>query len=135
MNTVRKHIHQRAQPIPAFRRWLGYVLLLCFLNTIVFPHVPGAIQKWQTCSPDETNTHSLAELILEDCLDIQVLSPVSPEDDAEDVLKTTDDLDLIDHEGMVIDFAQFVEKDTIHNLVNQLPHYTFYSSPTPPPEC
>ncbi len=137
MNTTRKHIHQQAQPIPSFRQWLGYVLLVCFLNPIIFPdiHVPVAIKKWQTSHSISADNTSPTEYLPEDYLDIEDLTPIHPGEDVEDILKTIDDLDLIDHEGLIINFIPLSEKNPIHNLVNLLAILTYYSSPTPPPEC
>jgi hypothetical protein len=136
LQTVGKHILKHAQGIPVFRRWLGYVLLVCFLNTIVFPaiHVPVAIKKWQSLSSTSDCNTSLTEYILEDCLQIEDRAPAYPEEDVEDVLKTTDDLDLLDHMGLNISFAQLIKKNNTFRRVNQLLVHTFYSSPTPPPE-
>jgi hypothetical protein len=110
------------------------LLLFSFLNTIFFPAIcyPPAYQHSVTANNEHTS--SLAEYVIEDYLGLTDPNSDSQEEDVNDIIKTTEDIDLIVYYNTIITSLANSTLSVPYPELDSATVQSFYSCSTPPPE-
>jgi hypothetical protein len=122
----------------ASKQVLLFFLLISFLNTTVFPSL--FLTNWQTTNLEQLSTElegcaSLAEFILEDCLDIVDITSDYRKNDSNDIEELSDEINLLNHAEIVISFHTSIYEIKSYRQKKYPLMLCWYHSPTPPPEC
>ncbi|QHT67155.1 hypothetical protein GXP67_11120 [Rhodocytophaga rosea] len=133
VNTNRPH----KETIPLLRRCIGFILLIGFINTMVFPthsivHYYVKSASLQCTSPSNAN---LVEYIVEDYLDITNPAADAQDTDVYDMEMSLEDVDFIHHNGIVL-FDEPIQVEPIYNIFEDYRLFNSYlTQTTPPPEA
>jgi hypothetical protein len=117
---------------------LLFFLLIAFINTIVFPYIafiasPSSFKN--KVSAESEMCSSLAEYIMEDCLDVVDTTPDSQEEDINDIEKLFDEVDFIHQLNSSLSFRTGIHEIKKYMQDRYPLMLSCYHSPTPPPEC
>lgn len=123
--------------LSSVRQGIIYLLLISFLNTIIFPvnfYVIRYISPAILYTDSGCNT-SLSEYIIEDCLHINDPTPDSGEEDVNDIAAFAQDIDVMHQMHVLSLFSELITEPKKFHMKDNNPICLFIRRSTPPPEC